>query len=122
MSENVTKNDVAKDEKDDKIEEQAEVSADTSAGDSTPEDTLAAYEALFEKQKKQIEEAAAANKNLQNQINILMRRSANVSTDETNEQSVNVEPKETDSDDYVSLADLGKELGKRDYKNHNLEE
>ena len=117
MSENVTKNELDEIQKNDTIKEQTNEGSTTSADVSTSEDTLAAYEALFEKQKKQIEEQIETNKSLQNQINILMRNGASVSreTFETEETP----QKETDSAEYVSLAELGTELGKRDYKTQN---
>ena len=117
MSENVTKNELDEIQENDTIKEQTNEGSTTSADVSTSEDTLAAYEALFEKQKKQIEEQIETNKSLQNQINILMRNGASVSREtlETEETP----QKETDSAEYVSLAELGTELGKRDYKTQN---
>ena len=66
------------------------------------------------------------NDSLQKQINILMRNGASVTetketeTKETEIQNVSCETIEQ-QEEYISLSELGKELGKRDYQSHNLE-
>lgn len=116
-----TKNDEILEEKTecDKIEN--EVIKDTNAGSINPEDTLEAYKALFEKQKAELDNQLKVNDSLQKQINILMRNGASVTeTKETEIQNVSCETIEQ-QEEYISLAELGKELGKRDYQSHNLE-
>lgn len=95
---------------------------ETDAGVRKPEDTLVAYEALFEKQKQELDNQIKLNNNLQKQINILMRNGASVTeTKEAKTEDVSCETNET-NEDYVSLSEIGKEIGKRDYANHNLKE
>lgn len=85
--------------------------ASTGAGGSTPEDTPD-YEKLIEKQSSQIDELIEANKSLQNQIGVLLRNGAAINdANETNEHA----QRESEREDYVSFADLGKEIGKREY-------
>lgn len=88
-----------------------------SAGKASPEDTLAAYQELFEKQKKALDDSTAKIASLQNQIGILMRNGASVGSAASQEQTSD-EAHET----YVSLTDLGREIGKRDYQSHNLKQ
>ncbi len=98
---------------------------ETDAGIRKPEDTLVAYEALFEKQKQELDNQIKLNNNLQKQINILMRNGASVTeTKETINEDVSRETNEINeiNEDYVSLSEIGKEIGKRDYANHNLKE
>ena len=88
-----------------------------SAGNASPEDTLAAYQALFEQQKKALDDSTAKIASLQNQIGILMRNGANVGESASQKQANDDAP-----EPYVSLTDLGREIGKRDYKSHNLKQ
>ena len=105
-----------------------EPQANNAAG-STAEDTLGEYKALLEQMKAQNQTLIEQNKSLQNQFGILIRNgahvgqhtdSASVSGSGTNgtldsmQDSGQTEP-------YVSLADLGSQLGKRDYQSHNTE-
>lgn len=103
------------------------------AAGSTAEDTLGEYKALLEQMKAQNQALIEQNKSLQNQFGILIRNgahvgrhgdSANVSGSgangaldsmQDNGQSEPQEPQEP----YVSLAELGNQLGKRDYQSHN---
>lgn len=93
-----------------KIDAQAPVAAEGTAEEAAE----GAYKALFEQMKATNEELAAANKSLQDQIGILIRNGSTVTA--RNEDEANREPKEP----YASLADLGSEIGKRDYKSHNV--
>lgn len=88
-----------------------------SAGKASPEDTLVAYQELFEKQKKALDDSTAKIASLQNQIGILMRNGASIGSAASQEQESN-EAQEA----YVSLTDLGREIGKRDYQSHNLKQ
>lgn len=101
-----------------------------SAAGSTAEDTLGEYKALLEQMKAQNQALIEQNKSLQNQFGILIRNgahvgrhgdSASVSDSDANgalypmQDSGQYEPQEP----YVSLAELGSQLGKRDYQSHN---
>lgn len=88
----------------------SEDEASTGAGGSTPEDTPD-YEKLIEKQSSQIDELIEANKSLQSQIGVLLRNGAAINDANNNEST----QRESEREDYVSLSDLGKELGKREY-------
>lgn len=103
--------------------------ANNAAG-STAEDTLGEYKALLEQMKAQNQALIEQNKSLQNQFGILIRNGAHVgrhgdstsvSGSGTNgaldpmQNSGQTEPQEP----YVSLAELGSQLGKRDYQSHN---
>lgn len=96
---------------------------DVAAG-VTAEDTTRAYDALFNQLRGENEKLAQANRSLQAQIGILLRNGASVGelTQANNEPSTNQanEP-EPPSEPYVSLADLGAEIGKRDYATHNTQ-
>jgi hypothetical protein len=107
------------------IEQQA-----NNAAGSTAEDTLGEYKALLEQMKAQNQALIEQNKSLQNQFGILIRNGAHVgrhgdstsvSDSGTNDalhsmqDSGQSEPQEP----YVSLAELGSQLGKRDYQSHN---
>lgn len=106
-----------------------EPQANNAAG-STAEDTLGEYKALLEQMKAQNQALIEQNKSLQNQFGILIRNGAHVGRhgDSTNvsdggangaldsmRDSGQSEPQEP----YVSLAELGSQLGKRDYQSHN---
>ena len=86
-----------------------------SAGEASPEDTLAAYQELFEKQRKALDDSSAKIASLHNQIGILMRNGASVGSAASQEPTSDEAP-----EPYVSLTDLGREIGKRDYQSHNL--
>lgn len=102
--------------------------SEDSAADSTAEDTLSR---LFEQSQAQVAQLVEQNKSLQDQIGLLLRNGASVtdnngtSTPNDNSQTIGnltqAQLEYRQSEDYVSLADLGREVGKRDYENHNLE-
>ena len=98
-----------------KIEPQA---PEPSAAGSAAEDTLKAYEGLIEQMKTQNETLIEANKSLQSQIGLLIRGGGSVGqhTPDPEPQNPTQEP------GYTSFADLGKELGKRDYYSHNVKD
>ena len=106
-----------------------EQQANDAAG-STAEDTLGEYKALLEQMKAQNQALIEQNKSLQNQFGILIRNGAHVGRhgDSTSvsgsgangaldsmQDSGQTEPQKP----YVSLAELGSQLGKRDYQSHN---
>lgn len=91
------------------IEEQGE-----GAADSTAEDTLKSYEKLVEQLSAQNAELMKNQQSLQSQIGELIRNGATAGKPSADTEST-TEPEEP----YVPLAELGKELGKRDYKSHN---
>ena len=98
-------------------------SEDTAAG-VTAEDTARAYDALFNQLRGENDKLAQANRSLQAQIGILLRNGASVgdtsqAINEPGRDQAN-EP-EPPSEPYVSLADLGAEIGKRDYATHNTQ-
>lgn len=102
----------------------------TGAADGTAEDTPEEYKALVEQLMEQNKALIEQNKSLQNQFGILIRSGASV---ERHGDSGSVsgpgnpgpldpvqgmgqpEPQEP----YVSLAELGSQIGKRDYGSHN---
>ena len=102
----------------------------TSAAGGTAEDAQEEYKALVEQLMAQNKALIEQNKSLQNQFGILIRSGASV---ERHGDSGSVsgpgnpdpldpvqgmgqpEPKEP----YVSLAELGSQIGKRDYGSHN---
>lgn len=110
-----------------------EPQANNAAG-STAEDTLGEYKALLEQMKAQNQALIEQNKSLQNQFGILIRNGAHVGRhgDSTSvsdsgangalhsmQNSGQFEPQEP-QEPYVSLAELGSQLGKRDYQSHNI--
>lgn len=108
---------------------QAGSASDDGAAGSSAEDTLAE---LFRQSQAQVAQLVEQNKSLQDQIGMLLRNGASVTdtngmstpnNDNTqkigNMTQLQFEYKQ--SENYVSLADLGREAGKRDYENHNLE-
>lgn len=107
------------------IEGQAQASAEG----STSEDTLGAYKALFDMQKEQIDSLLKTNQSLQSQIGVLIRNGASPhgsGLDNGNRLPGNGDTSNDDpgmgvehQEPYVSLADLGSEIGKRDYHSHN---
>ena len=89
-----------------------------SAAGSAAEDTLKAYEGLIEQMKTQNETLIEANKSLQSQIGLLIRGGGSVG-----QHTADPEPQNpTQEPGYTSFADLGKELGKRDYYSHNVKD
>ncbi len=86
--------------------------ANTAAAGMPAEDT-----AVIAEQREMINTLLEHTKSLQNQINALMRSGASV-TDGTTRHD---EPAETQQEDYVSFADLGREMGARRYENKNIE-
>lgn len=101
-----------------------------SAADSTAEDTLGEYKALIEQMRAQNAALIEQNKSLQSQFGILIRSGASVGrhgdsgsvSGPGNPEPLDPvqgmgqpEPKEP----YVSLAELGSQIGKRDYGSHN---
>lgn len=101
------------------------------AAGSSAEDTQAQ---MFAMQQQQIAQLIEQNKSLQSQIGTLLRNGASI-TDDNQQQVQNAQQQAQQvgnmtqaqaeyrrSEDYVSLADLGKEIGKREYKNDNMEE
>ena len=101
-----------------------------SAAGGTAEDAQAEYRALVEQLMSQNKALLEQNRSLQNQFGILIRSGAHVGQhgsgdpvsgsgtgsllDPVQDSGQN-EPQEP----YVSLAELGKEIGKRDYGSHN---
>ena len=89
-----------------------------SAAGSSAEDTLRAYEGLIEQMRAQNETLINANKSLQSQIGLLIRGGGSVG-----QHAPDPEPQNpTQEPGYTSFADLGKELGKRDYYSHNVKD
>lgn len=98
----------------------------SSAAAGTAEDTLGAYKDMFGQMKAQNDALIEQNKSLQNQIGILIRNGSSVGhnsgsassgvLDNSDSGSAMGDPQE---DQYVSLADLGSQIGKRDYRSHN---
>ena len=101
-----------------------------SAAGGTAEDTLGEYKALIEQMKAQNAALIEQNKSLQSQFGILIRSGASVGrhgdsgsvSGPGNPEPLDPvqgmgqpEPKEP----YVSLAELGSQIGKRDYGSHN---
>lgn len=100
------------------------------AAGSTAEDALGEYKALLEQMKAQNAALIEQNKSLQTQFGILIRSGASVGR---NGDGGSVSgPGNTDpvgsgqgvgqpgsQEPYVSLADLGSQIGKRDYGSHN---
>lgn len=101
-----------------------------SAADSTAEDTLGEYRALIEQMRAQNAALIEQNKSLQSQFGILIRSGASVGrhgdsgsvSGPGNPEPLDPvqgmglpEPKEP----YVSLAELGSQIGKRDYSSRN---
>lgn len=94
----------------DTIEPQGE-----SAAGSTAEDTLESYQKLVEQLTAQNAELIKSQESLQSQIGELIRNGATAGKPSTSAESTT----EPDDEPYVPLAELGSEIGKRDYKPHN---
>lgn len=95
----------------------------TGAAGGTAEDAQEEYKAL-------VEQLMAQNKSLQSQFGILIRSGASVgrhgdsgsvsdSGSAGNAGSVQDMGQDEPQEPYVSLAELGSEIGKRDYGSHN---
>ena len=102
----------------------------TGAAGSTAEDALGEYKALLEQMKAQNAALIEQNKSLQTQFGILIRSGASVGRHGDSGSvsgSGNTDPVgsgqgtgQTGSQEpYVSLAELGSHIGKRDYGSHN---
>lgn len=100
------------------------------AAGSTAEDALGEYKALLEQMKAQNAALIEQNKSLQTQFGILIRSGASVGRHGDSGSvsgSGNADPVgsgqgvgQTGSQEpYVSLAELGSQIGKRDYGSHN---
>jgi len=102
----------------------------TGAADGTAEDTPEEYKALVEQLMAQNKALIEQNKSLQNQFGILIRSGASVERHgDSGSVSGPGNPGPLDSvqgmgqpepqEPYVSLAELGSQIGKRDYSPHN---
>lgn len=100
------------------------------AAGSTAEDALGEYKALLEQMKAQNAALIEQNKSLQTQFGILIRSGASVGRHGDGSSvsgSGNTDPMgsgqgvgQTGSQKpYVSLAEMGSQIGKRDYGSHN---
>ena len=97
------------------------------AAGSTAEDALGEYKALLEQMKAQNAALIEQNKSLQTQFGILIRSGASVgrngdgaSVSGSGHTAPVVSGKGMGSQEpYVSLAELGSQIGKRDYGSHN---
>lgn len=100
------------------------------AADGTAEDTPEGYRALVEQLMAQNNALIEQNKSLQNQFGILIRSGASVgrhgdsgsvsdSGSAGNAGSVQDMGQDEPQEPYVSLAELGSQIGKRDYGSHN---
>ena len=103
-----------------------------SAAGGTAEDTLAEYRSLLEQMEAQNKALLEQNRSLQSQFGILIRSGASVgrhgdsgsvsdSGSAGNAGSVQDMGQDEPQEPYVSLAELGKEIGKRDYGSHNTQ-
>ena len=100
------------------------------AAGSTAEDALGEYKALLEQMKAQNAALIEQNKSLQTQFGILIRSGASVGRNGDSSSisgSGNTDPMGSgqgvgqpgSQEPYVSLAELGNQIGKRDYGSHN---
>lgn len=100
------------------------------AAGSTAEDALGEYKALLEQMKAQNAALIEQNKSLQTQFGILIRSGASVGRHGDSGSvsgSGNTDPvvygqgvgQPGSQESYVSLAELGSQIGKRDYGSHN---
>lgn len=111
---------------------QAGNASEGSAAVSPAEDTLSK---LFEQSQAQVAQLIKQNESLQSQIGLLLRNGAVTANSNGNgngngesaqdlQQVGNMTQAQLDykqSEDYVSLSDLGKEIGKREYRNMNTD-
>lgn len=95
-----------------------EPQAQTGAAGSTAEDTLEAYRGIVDQMKVQNDLLMKANESLQAQISVLIRNGASTVPGEPQVQAQSPDP--IGDKDYVPLADLGFEIGKKDYRSHNM--
>ena len=112
----------------DNVQTGTDNTSEGSAAVSPAEDTLTK---LFEQSQAQVAQLVEQNKSLQDQIGMLLRNGASVTDNNgTSPQNGNTQTignltqeqfEYKHSEKYVSLADLGKEVGKREYENRNLE-
>lgn len=102
----------------------------TGAADGTAEDTPEEYKALVEQLMEQNKSLIEQNKSLQTQFGILIRSGASVGRHgDSGSVSGPGNPDPLDpvqgmgqpepQEPYVSLAELGSQIGKRDYGSHN---
>ena len=102
----------------------------SSAAGSTAEDTLAEYKALLKQMEAQNKALIEQNRSLQSQFGMLIRSGAHVGQHGSGDpvsgsgtgsllDSVQDSGQNEPQEPYVSLAELGKEIGKRDYGSHN---
>ncbi len=102
----------------------------TGAADGTAEDTPEEYKALVEQLMAQNKALIEQNRSLQNQFGILIRSGASVERHgDSGSVSGPGNPDPLDpvqgmgqpelQEPYVSLAELGSQIGKRDYGSHN---
>ena len=97
------------------------------AAGSTAEDALGEYKALLEQMKAQNAALIEQNKSLQTQFGILIRSGASVGRNGDGDSvsgSGNTDPVVSgkgrgSQEPYVGLAELGSQIGKRDYGSHN---
>lgn len=111
---------------DDIIEDVATTEAEVSTSEDTSVNTeLEAYKALYEKGQAELASAIEKNESLNRQIAILMRNGASVTSQSNSTSSPELTDfastdNNSESDEpYVSLADLGGQVGKRNYKIEN---
>lgn len=104
----------------------------TGAADGTAEDTPEEYRALVEQLMAQNKALIEQNRSLQSQFGMLIRSGAHVgrngdsgsvsdSGSTGNAGSVQDMGQDEPQEPYVSLAELGSEIGKRDYGSHNTQ-
>lgn len=97
----------------------------SAAGMEPAEDTLDAYKTLAKELADQNKVLMENQKNLQDQISVLIRNGASINDSSVNDNNLsggNGSGAPSSEEAYVSLAELGTELGKRDYKNENMKE
>lgn len=100
-----------------------------SAAGGTAEDAQEEYKALVEQLMSQNKALIEQNKSLQSQFGILIRSGASVGRhgdsdpihDSGNAGNAGSVQDMGQNEPYVSLAELGREIGKRDYGSHNTQ-
>lgn len=100
-----------------------------SAAGGTAEDAQAEYRALVEQLMSQNKALIEQNRSLQSQFGILIRSGASVGRhgdsdpihDSGNAGNAGSVQDMGQNEPYVSLAELGREIGKRDYASHNTQ-
>lgn len=101
----------------------------SSAAGGTAEDAQAEYRALVEQLMSQNKALIEQNRSLQSQFGILIRSGASVGRhgdsdpihDSGNAGNAGSVQDMGQNEPYVSLAELGREIGKRDYASHNTQ-